>query len=73
MFAWECAQRRDADLWVQLLCTAPFVTKDTISRAIAALIANPQADSLVGVSRSKHYTWEDKTPAYGVGRIPNSV
>jgi regulator of RNase E activity RraA/CMP-N-acetylneuraminic acid synthetase len=73
MFAWECAQRRDADLWVQLLCTAPFVTKDTISRAIATLIANPQADSLVGVSSSKHYTWEGKTPAYGVGRIPNSV
>ena len=73
MFAWECAQRADADLWVQLLCTAPFVTSDTISRAIAALLANPQADSLVAVSRSKLYTWDGDIPAYGVGRIPNSI
>ena len=33
----------------------------------------PEADSLVGVSRSKHYLWNDGAPAYGAGRIPNSV
>ncbi|MBD8545138.1 RraA family protein [Sphingomonas sp. CFBP 8760] len=73
MFAWECAQRPDADLWVQLLCTAPFITSDTIDRAIAALLADPQADSLVGVSRGKQYCWDGDTPAYGTGRVPNSV
>lgn len=73
MFAWECSQRPDADLWIQLLCTAPFVSAATISRAIAALLADPQADSLVGVSRAKQYCWNDDVPAYGNGRIPNSV
>jgi CMP-N-acetylneuraminic acid synthetase len=73
MFAWECSQRPDADLWVQLLCTAPFVTADTIGRAIAALLADPEADSLVGVSSAKQYCWDGATPAYGTGRIPNSV
>lgn len=73
MFEWECAQRPDADLWIQLLCTAPFITADTIGRAIAALLADPSADSLVGVSRAKQYCWDGDTPAYGTGRVPNSV
>lgn len=73
LFAWECAQRPDADAWVQLLCTAPFVTADTIRRAIAALLADPHADSLVGVTRAKQYCWDGAAPAYGAGRIPNSV
>ena len=73
MFAWECSQRPDADIWIQLLCTAPFVSAATISRAIDALLADPDADSLVAVSRAKQYCWEGDTPAYGTGRIPNSV
>lgn len=75
LFAWQCSQRPDADLWVQLLCTAPFVSPVTITRAIELLLANPEADSLVGVSRAKHYCWQGQEPAYasGEGRIPNSV
>lgn len=73
LFAWECAQRPDADIWVQLLCTAPFVTADTMKRAIEALIANPEADSLIGVTRAKQYCWSGSAPTYGDGRIPNSV
>lgn len=75
MFAWECQQRPDADLWVQLLCTAPFITADTITRAIDALLANPDADSLVGVSRAKQYCWQGNAPDYldASGRIPNSI
>lgn len=75
MFAWECSQRPDADLWVQLLCTAPFISADTIGRAIEMLLADPQADSLVGVSRAKQYCWKGGAPAYmeGCKRIPNSV
>jgi regulator of RNase E activity RraA len=56
-----------------LLCTAPFVSASTIQRAIEALLADPEADSLVGVSRAKQYCWDGDTPAYGAGRIPNSV
>lgn len=73
MFAWECSQRPDADIWIQILCTAPFVSTATISRAIEMLLADPQADSLVAVSRAKQYCWDGDVPAYGTGRIPNSV
>jgi len=73
LFAWECTQRPDADMWIQLLCTAPFVSSETISRAVDALIRNPEADSLVGVARSKQYNWIDGEPAYGRARIPNSL
>lgn len=73
MFAWECRQRSDADIWVQALCTAPFVTEGTLSRAVEALLADPEADSLVGVSRAKQYGWQYGAPLYGAGRIPNSV
>lgn len=73
MFAWECSQRPDADLWIQILCTAPFVSAATIDRAIEALLADPEADSLVAVTRAKQYCWDGAVPAYGTGRIPNSV
>ncbi|MEM1051172.1 MAG: hypothetical protein AAGI28_03675 [Pseudomonadota bacterium] len=74
MFAWECGQRPEADLWVQLLCTAPFVSANTVSRAIDTLLANPEADSLIGISRMRQYCWENGAPVYvdGAGRIPNS-
>ncbi|MCK0097971.1 hypothetical protein MWU38_01125 [Qipengyuania sp. S6317L1] len=74
MFAWQCSQRPGADIWVQLLCTAPFVTADTITRALEALIENPSADSLVGVVREKHYCWAHGRPQYldAKGCVPNS-
>jgi len=72
LFAWECAEVEPADLYVQVLCTAPFVTAETLERAIRAMIDNPAADSLVGVSSSRQYCWESGRPAYGEGRIPNS-
>jgi regulator of RNase E activity RraA/CMP-N-acetylneuraminic acid synthetase len=73
LFAWECAQRPDADIWIQALATAPFVDADTIGRALTRLLADPEADSLVGVSRARHYRWVDGAPLYGDGRVPNGV
>jgi regulator of RNase E activity RraA/CMP-N-acetylneuraminic acid synthetase len=73
LFAYECGAVAPADLYVQCLCTAPFVIADTVARAIQALLDRPEADSLVGVSRAKHYLWTEGAPAYGQGRIPNSV
>ncbi|WP_010542689.1 cytidylyltransferase domain-containing protein [Sphingomonas elodea] len=73
MFAWECSQRPDADIWIQMLCTAPFVTAETIGRAIDRLLADPEADSLVAVTRAKQYCWTGQGPVYGTGRVPNSV
>jgi CMP-N-acetylneuraminic acid synthetase/regulator of RNase E activity RraA len=72
LFAWEC-QQCDADIYIQALCTAPFVTDETIERAILELIGSSNNDSLVAMSYAKQYTWEKGEPNYGRGRIPNSV
>jgi regulator of RNase E activity RraA/CMP-N-acetylneuraminic acid synthetase len=72
LFANECRQV-NADLYIQCLCTSPFITAATISRAIAALKKARTSDSLVAVQRRKQYTWVGGRPAYGEGRIPNSV
>src|SRR5689334_9911905 len=48
LFAYECGAVPPAELYVQCLCTAPFVGADTVSRAIRTLLDSPEADSLVG-------------------------
>lgn len=73
IFAFECASRSEGEIFVQALCTAPFVSGDTIRRALEALLAAPDADSLVAVSSVKQYCWDGAEPRYGRGRIPNSV
>src|SRR3954463_13513553 len=72
LFANECA-KVDADIYIQCLCTSPFITADTMTRAIKALKAKKDSDSLVAVQKRKQYTWTKGRPAYGEGRIPNSV
>lgn len=72
LFANECKQV-EADIYVQSLCTSPFITEDTLSRALKMLIEDEKADSLVAVQRRKQYCWVDGRPAYGEGKIPNSV
>jgi len=72
LFAWECDQIL-GDLYLQCLCTAPFVDSATITRALTALHESPNHDSLVAVSSSKQYEWREGRPSYGEGRIPNSV
>ena len=72
LFANEAA-KVEADIYIQCLCTSPFMTPETMSRAIKALLDNPKADSLVAVQKRKQYTWTNGRPAYGEGRIPNSV
>lgn len=73
MFANECRAAPDADVVIQALCTAPFVGADTISRALDLLLADSTRDSLVAVTSTKQYLWQDGEPLYGRGRIPNSV
>ena len=73
LFANECRAVPGADIYVQALCTAPFVGPDTLRRAVAALRDAPEADSLVAVTREKHYEWSGSEPLYGRGRIPNSI
>jgi regulator of RNase E activity RraA/CMP-N-acetylneuraminic acid synthetase len=72
LFSWECAQV-DGDVYIQALCTSPFVTADTLARAVSTLLDTPTSDSLVAVTHAKQYTWENGEPSYGRARIPNSV
>lgn len=72
LFANECKQV-DADVYIQSLCTSPFITEDTLSRALKQLLEDNNADSLVAVQKRKQYCWVDGRPAYGDGKIPNSV
>jgi regulator of RNase E activity RraA/CMP-N-acetylneuraminic acid synthetase len=73
MFENQCHHVADADIVIQALCTAPFVDSNTISKGIEALLANPEKDSLVAVTSSKQYLWNENNPVYGQARIPNSV
>ncbi|MEO8657360.1 MAG: dimethylmenaquinone methyltransferase [Bryobacteraceae bacterium] len=72
LFAWECAQV-EADTYIQALCTSPFIDENTVARALAELEEASEADSVVAVTAQKQYTWTGGAPAYGWGRIPNSV
>ena len=62
-----------ADVYVQCLCTSPFLRAETIDRAIQSLVDSPKHDSVVLVKREKVYSWEAGFPAYRVDPIPNSV
>jgi regulator of RNase E activity RraA/CMP-N-acetylneuraminic acid synthetase len=63
----------DADIYVQALCTAPFVRPETVDRAVDILTRDARFDSVALVRKEKQYLWNDGSPAYGYGRIPNSV
>lgn len=72
LFMWECGQCK-ADIYIQALCTAPFVSGDTINRALTELINSENNDSLIAMKFAKQYTWTNNKPDYGLDKIPNSV
>lgn len=64
------AAGHDAEVFVQVLCTSPFLRPETIGRLVDELLASDH-DSAVLVRSEKVYEWRDGRPAYGY-RIPNS-
>lgn len=62
----------EADLYIQILCTSPFITPATIEKGIDA-VSNGMYDSAVLISRQKQYTWSENGPIYDIHNIPNSV
>ena len=65
---------RDADIYVQVLCTSPFLKPDTLQRAIEILSSEGAVfDSVCAVRSEKQYTWCNGFPAYCLEKIPNSV
>lgn len=62
----------EADIYIQILCTSPFISKDTIKRGIDILLENDSYDSVVLMKKEKEYLWENNQPIYDKFHIPNS-
>lgn len=62
----------EADIYIQILGTSPFIRKETIRKGIEILKNCKEYDSVVLVKREKQYTWNDKGPNYDKDHIPNS-
>jgi len=62
----------EADIYIQLLGTSPFIESKTIKKAVECVL-NGKHDSATLVSSQKQYEWDDNGPKYDVNSIPNSV
>ena len=65
-------KRYDADVYVQLLCTAPLIKVETIVDGIKNVIDSEEFDSAVATNKSQLYTWTNNHPDYNISEIPNS-
>lgn len=67
------ARKVDADIYVQILGTSPFIKPSTIEKGINILKEQGDVyDSVVLVKREKQYTWGAGGPNYDREHIPNS-
>lgn len=67
------AKKVDADIYIQILGTSPFIKPSTIQKGVNVLIEQgDKYDSVVLVRRDKQYTWNDDGPTYDREHIPNS-
>ena len=62
----------EADIYIQILGTSPFITPETIKRGIDVLVNNSEYDSVVLMKKDKQYLWDDSKPLYDKNNIPNS-
>src|SRR3989344_2062420 len=62
----------DADIYIQILCTSPFIKISTIKNGLDILKKNKEYDSVVLVKREKQYNWDGNKPKYNINNIPNS-
>ncbi|WP_043786671.1 cytidylyltransferase domain-containing protein [Solidesulfovibrio alcoholivorans] len=64
-----------ADIYIQILCTSPFISVETIKKGVD-ILKNDRSnrnDSIVLVRKEKLYTWRDsESPNYDLEHIPNS-
>lgn len=67
------ASKVEADIYIQLLCTSPFILDETIKKAVGILSESEEYDSATLIRSEKQYLWQNGVPAYGTGRIPNSI
>ncbi|MDC3298529.1 cytidyltransferase [bacterium] len=70
LFYNECI-KVDADIYIQHLCTSPFIKTETIKKSIE-ILTNSNFDSVVLGEKSKKYKWVSNEPKYDINNIPNS-
>lgn len=63
----------EADIYIQVLCTSPFIKPETIKRGIEILKKSSEYDSVVLVKKEKQYLWNGNQPIYDKYHIPNSI
>lgn len=63
----------EADIYIQILGTSPFIKKETIQKGVDILKNHPEYDSVVLVKKEKQYTWNENGPIYDKNNIPNSI
>lgn len=63
----------EADIYLQALCTSPFIEPDTVRRGVETLaLPGTPHDSAVLVRKERLYTWRNGRPSYDIANIPNS-
>lgn len=60
----------EADIYIQILCTSPFINITTIKNGIE-ILKKREYDSVVLFKREKQYTWNENGPLYDRDLIPN--
>lgn len=60
-----------ADIYIQILCTSPFISKETIRQGVNSITSHNH-DSAILVRNEHLYTWSNGAPNYGLDHIPNS-
>lgn len=73
LFFNEISQVPDADLYIQILPTSPFIRPETIKKSVE-ILTNGQMnyDSVVLVKKERQYIWCNNKPQYDLDNIPNS-
>lgn len=71
---WQALNAPCSKIVLQVIPTAPFLSSESIDKAIRILLDHPEIDSVAGVYGEALYTWSDGKPDYykADGSIPNS-
>ena len=61
-----------SDIYLQVLCTSPFLKEETIIKSIKILKEKTHT-SVITIFKEKIYKWHKNEPCYNINSIPNSV
>lgn len=62
----------EADIYIQVLCTSPFISRKTLQAGVETLENNTLYDSAILIRKERFYLWKNGHPVYDIENIPNS-